>query len=270
MPAQTTLARPVTYAGVGLHSGVRCAVTLYPSEPGTGLRLQAGGVEIPVHPDYLVASERCTALGRGPARVLTVEHLLAALTAMGVDNARIEVVGPEIPGGDGSARRFCEMISRAGVRRLGERRPVRRLPEPIWVSREESLVLALPGTGRRVTVVVDFGDQLVGRQYGTFRVTPERFREELAPARTFVFEKDIDSLRAAGLGAGATTRNVLVIGESRYRSRPRFVDEVVRHKAVDLIGDLALAGGLPEGHVIAVRSGHRLHQEFARRLAALA
>jgi UDP-3-O-[3-hydroxymyristoyl] N-acetylglucosamine deacetylase len=268
MAAQLTLAGPVEIAGVGLHTGEPCAVTLLPCDGPYGIMFLLGAdgeVRVPATVEQVVSSERYTALGTGEHQVRTVEHLLAALTAMGVCHARVRVRGPEIPAMDGSALPFAEAIEQAQTRPLEAPEPP-RLRSPVRVAAEGAHIRAAPAGALRVTCTVEY--PYVGEQTATFEITPQVFKREIAPARTFGFEHEVSALLAGGLAAGASEENAVVVGPAGYSSPLRFEDELVRHKILDLLGDLALVGVPFTAEIVAVRPGHALNAELARALRA--
>lgn len=258
-----TLREAVTVEGVGLHTGRPCRLVLLPrDEPGLVVRGPTGPV--PLSLGTLEADERRTQV----AGVATVEHLLAALYVAGVSAAEVVVEGGEVPAGDGSAQVFWDPVQAVGTRPLRHRRPVLRLAAPVWVRDGERMCAAFPADGLRVTYVVELRDRPA--QALDVVVTPEAFARQLAPARTWGYRDEAAALRAAGLALGATEHNTLVLEAGGYRNAPRFPDEPVRHKVVDLVGDLALLGAEIHAHVVAVRAGHRTHLALARRMAELA
>ncbi|UCH36170.1 MAG: UDP-3-O-[3-hydroxymyristoyl] N-acetylglucosamine deacetylase [Armatimonadota bacterium] len=268
MAARTTLARPITTDGVGLHSGKPCLIELSPARSGEGkVFTLADAPSVTAVASHVVRWERCVALGNSAGSVYTVEHLLSALHGMGVHDVHIKVNGPEIPAMDGSALGFVKLIDEAGLRRNGRLRRY-HLRSAVWVQENGRLLIALPSNEFRISCVVDYSHPHLGRQFASFRVDPETFRNEIAPARTFCFEEDIKELRAAGLAMGGSAKNALVIGNRGYTSPLVFADEVVRHKVLDLIGDTSLVGVPFTAHIVAVRPGHRLNVRLARELAA--
>jgi UDP-3-O-[3-hydroxymyristoyl] N-acetylglucosamine deacetylase len=268
--AQTTLRDSVAVEGVGLHTGERCRLVMHPAPADAGVVLEATGggaaVTIPATAEWAVPADRCTALERDGARVATVEHLLAALCELGVDNARVEVSGPECPALDGSARPYVEAIERAGIRDLDAPRRQALLERHVWAASGDSWLIATPARERRVTVAIEFPG--LGRQVIDLALDGESFRRELAPARTPAFEEEVESLIAHGLGRGGSLDNVVVVTRQGALRDPRFPDEVARHKALDLLGDLSLAGRV-RAHIWAVRPGHGVNLELARKMAAV-
>jgi UDP-3-O-[3-hydroxymyristoyl] N-acetylglucosamine deacetylase len=263
-PRQTTLARSVSKAGIGLHTGRRSSLTLLPAAPDAGIVfICRSGEEIPAVAERVVETRRGTTLGQGEARVMTVEHVLSALCGRGVDNARLEVAGEEIPACDGSAQEWVELIRQAGVTRLDAPRKALKLAEAVWVGEGEAWGVAVPGVKFTLAVGVDFGEAVVGRQTWWGPVTPARYARELAPARTFGFAHEVEALLAAGLAQGGTAENAVVVTPEGYSVPLRFPNEAVRHKAMDAIGDLALCGGRLQAHVTLVRPSHRLVTKLA-------
>jgi UDP-3-O-[3-hydroxymyristoyl] N-acetylglucosamine deacetylase / 3-hydroxyacyl-[acyl-carrier-protein] dehydratase len=261
---QKTLKSPVAFQGKGLHTGEDVHVLVKPAAPDHGYAFCRTDLEgspiVKADISKLTSKARRTSLRDGPAEVCTVEHLLSALFALGVDNALVEMDGEEVPGLDGSARPFVQSVIEAGI---VEQRPAKRsfkLDEPIFVREGDVSLVALPSEEDGLTIDYHL-DQRNGDteaiQSLRFRVTPERFLEEIAPARTFVMKAEVEALKAAGLGKGATTQNTLVMGPNGPEDNElRFEDELARHKVLDLIGDLALGGVDLHAHVIATKSGH--------------
>ncbi len=258
-----TVAGPATRAGVGLHLGEPCTLTFRPAAPGSGVRFRRtdrpGAPEIPALAASAVASERRTVLGEGADAVHTVEHVLAAVCALGIDDLVIEMDGPEPPIADGSAAPFLAALLEAGVAPSGGGAAEwLDLAEPVRVIDGESVYEAFPAGALSLEVTVDFPHPLVGRQSGRYPITPAAFARELAPARTFGFVREVESLRAKGLIRGASTQNAVVLDESGVVDNVlRWPDEFVRHKAMDCVGDLALAGRRVRARVVASRPSHR-------------
>ena len=267
---QSTVARPVSKRGIGLHTGEKCAVALLPAEPNAGVVFVCGGgEEVPATAEYVVGTERGTTLGSGKARVGAVEHLLGALYGMGVDNARVEVRGPEVPACDGSAQEWVDLLRESGQRRLGVGREVGKLREGVWAGDGAAWAVAMPGAGGlSLAVGVEYEGTAVGRQTLWLRLTRGRFMRELAPARTFALTEELETLREAGLARGGGKENAFAVGRGGYSGPLRFADEVVRHKTLDLVGDLALCGWRFEGQVVAVRPSHRVNAALARGVRA--
>lgn len=262
-PKQRTLAREVTLDGVGLHCGEATSLTLLPSDPGTGIRFrrvdEEGAEEIPASLEQVSGTDLGTTLGSGNSRILTVEHALAALAALRIDNVRVEVDGPEVPIRDGSFTDWVDAIDEAGVSEQDAEARVIRLAQPVSVTGNggSQSYVAAPGPGLRVSATIDFAHPTIGRQFGAFSVDQVTFRTELAPARTFGFRADAEKLRARGLALGASLDNTVVLDEDGVMNEGlRFADEFLRHKVGDVVGDLALLGARLEAHVIAERPSH--------------
>ena len=275
---QTTLQDHVTVAGVGVHSGRPATVTLHPAEPNTGIVLLRSGSngqpdrEFNAHFRSVTATEFATVLGdgSGPA-VSTTEHILAALRALGVDNAVIEIDGPEIPIMDGSAAPFVAAIDQAGIVALSASRRYIQVLKPVRVAKGDSYGELRPYLrGFRVETEIEFDHPLIGRQTIATDIEPDLFRHELARARTFGFIRDVEKLWSAGYALGASLENTVVVAENRVLNPEgmRFSDEFVRHKAVDAIGDLALSGAPLIGAYRSVRGGHKLNHAVLTALMA--
>jgi UDP-3-O-[3-hydroxymyristoyl] N-acetylglucosamine deacetylase len=264
-----TVAAPIALTGVGLHSGHSATVRVLAAPAGHGLVFHRvdlpGAPAVPARYDGVTETMLSTALGPDHARVRTVEHLLAALYGMGISDARIEVDGPELPVLDGSAAPYVEGIRHVGVEVLAGRRETIALPELAIADGDKSVSVA-PADTASITYVVDYGHPLAGAQILHLALTPKVFAEAIAPARTFCFARDVEAMQAAGLAKGGSIENAVVILEDAYSSALRFPDELVRHKALDLIGDLALLGANWTGHVTVVKGGHALHNTLARAL----
>ena len=263
-----TLAADVERRGVGLHSGDDATVRLTASEhPGFFLRFKDDPEPIRLSPDQVRDSALCTTLDFGHRRVATVEHLLAALAGCGLSHVEIVVDGQEVPLLDGSALGWVEAIAEAGLEPAATERPaVPQLEQPVVRYRGSSVITATPADRFSLVGIIDFPQAAIGRQQLTLELTPQRFVEEIAPARTFGFREQVDQLRAAGLIKGGGLDNALVCdGDSWVNPPLRFPDEPVRHKLLDLIGDLALVG-FPQAQVLVYRGSHGLHTDLAAAL----
>ena len=266
-----TLAAPVECSGVGLHSGSPCRVRLEPSD-GPGFRLgwldQPGAGLTRLHPEQVCETRLCTALQLDQRRLATVEHLLAALAGVGLSQVAILVEGDEVPLLDGSALAWVEAIAAAGLRALGPREPLQELTAPITLQQGQGFVTALPSAAPWIGAAIEFPQPAIGRQLFSLELTPRRFVEEIAPARTFGFREQVEQLQAAGLIRGGDLSNALVCDGSQWLNPPlRFPQEPVRHKLLDLLGDVALVG-VPRAQIFAFRGSHGLHTALAAALAA--
>ena len=266
---QTTLCGHTTLFGVGVHSGLAATLTIHPADAGTGLRFIRTRIdgcrhrEIPAEMGAVTATEFATVLGdeNGPL-VSTSEHVLAALAGLGVDNALVEIDGPEAPIMDGSAAPFVAAIDRVGLETLNAPRRYVRVLKRVQVALGDAFGEILPNPrGFRIEAEVNFNHALIGKQAFAIDVKPETFRQEVARARTFGFMRDVTTLWNSGYALGASLENTLVVTDDRILNPggTRFADEFVRHKVLDAIGDLALAGGPLLATYRSVRGGHKLN-----------
>jgi UDP-3-O-[3-hydroxymyristoyl] N-acetylglucosamine deacetylase len=270
MNSQRTIRRAVSCAGIGLHSGNKVTLSLKPAPADSGIRFQRsdlGGCEIPATVANLARIHYATSLARDAGSVDTVEHLLAALMSLGIDNINVELNYPEVPIMDGSAAPFVYLIQEAGVKRLQTPRRFMKIVRPVSLSRGEKRIALYPSDHFKITYSISFDHPLLRHQSRTLRVTEESFVEDIAPARTFTLLKEVELLRQKGLALGGSLDNAVVLGETGVLNNAlRFEDEFVRHKILDVIGDLALLGYPVIGHLVAHRGGHALHTAFAAKL----
>ena len=273
MTARRTITRPVTVAGVGLHLGRDCALTFEPASAGSGVRFcrtdLAGRPETHAHVSTAIAAERRTQLGTGDGALHTVEHVLAAVAGLQIDDVVIAMDAAEPPIMDGSAEPFRLALVQAGPRSHGGMADVLRLKEVVRVVDGESVYVAHPAESLELEVLIDFPHPRIGAQQGRYRVTPETFSRELSLARTFGMLSWVEGLRAKGLIQGATTENTIVLDEHDVVGTTlRWPDEFVRHKAMDLVGDLALAGMRVAARITATRPSHRGTVTLVREMLA--
>jgi UDP-3-O-[3-hydroxymyristoyl] N-acetylglucosamine deacetylase len=268
MDAQRTLRRQISCAGIGLHSGSKVTLTLKPAPADTGVvfRRVDLGVEIPATVAHVTGIQYATVLGKEGATVETVEHLLAALTSVGIDNVYVELNQREVPIMDGSSAPFLYLLHEAGVKRLSATRKYLKVLRPVTVSSGDKRVAVYPSDHFKVSYTISFDHPLLRHQSRTARITEQSFAEDLAPARTFGFLKEVEWMRQQGLALGGSLDNAVVIGDTGVLNVLRFEDEFVRHKILDAIGDLTLLGRPLLGHVVAHRAGHALHTSLAARL----
>ena len=271
--AQRTISREASCRGVGLHGGLPVALTLRPAPVNTGtvFRCAVGGQlrEIPARPGSLGDVTNATTLCVGDARVSTVEHLLAAIHTLGIDNVWVDVDGTEIPVMDGSAAPFVDLLGEAGCVDQDADRCILEIVEPVEVVEDGRRARIEPAPGFGIAYTIDFDHPLIGRQeFYVERLDARRFAAELAPARTFGFMDDVERLWKLGLARGGSLDNTVVLDTDRVLNPGglRWPDEFVRHKVLDLIGDLALLGVGIEGRVVVERGGHALHHALARKL----
>ena len=263
-----TLVDEVERCGIGLHSGEQAVVRLTPSDkPGFHIRFMDDPEPIRLAPDQVRDSQLCTTLDLGTRRVSTVEHLLAALAGCGVTHADIVLGGSEVPLLDGSAQGWVDAIAEAGLQAAATPPPCPPpLEEPLLRHRGSSVITVTPAERFRVVGIIDFPQPAIGRQMLALDLSPQVFVEEIAPARTFGFREQVEQLRAAGLIQGGALDNALVCDGDHWVNPPlRFPDEPVRHKLLDLIGDLSLVG-FPKAQVLVYRGSHGLHTDLAAAL----
>jgi UDP-3-O-[3-hydroxymyristoyl] N-acetylglucosamine deacetylase len=269
MAYRRTLRRVVGCTGIGLHGGKPVRLQLKPAAAGHGIRFLRTdvGVLIPASLEHLARLDHATTLSRDGVSIDTVEHLLSALHGLGVDDVLVEVNAPEVPILDGSAAPWVILIHEAGLRPHAAPRQYLKVLRPIEIVRGGKAARLLPADHLRVSYTIGFDHPLLRHQALSLRVTPETFAEQVAPARTFGFLRDVEMLRRSGLALGGSLENAIVIGESGVlNNKLRFEDEFVRHKILDALGDLALLGHPLVGHLEVVRGGHALHAALAQRL----
>lgn len=276
---QHTLNTEFVRSGVGLHTGLAVQVRVLPAPAGRGRYFarvdKPGAPEVVAQVAAVRQTTLSTELANGEAGVRTVEHLLAALAGMDVTNARIEIDGPEVPLLDGSAKAWVDAIAQAGIVAQAESCATSTLEEPLWVRDGDAFVAALPSSERRFTYGIDFALPAIGKQWHSW--SPDEagddtstFAAAIAPARTFGLAHQIEALRDRGLIKGGNLNNALVCGPDGWLNPPlRFLNEPVRHKLLDLVGDLSLLGNFPIAHFLAYKASHHLHIQLARSIAAL-
>jgi len=268
---QQTLAKPASFSGVGLHSGNKVSMTLLPALPNSGIIFRRvdldSRAEIPAQVENVAATDRSTTLSRGNAKVQTVEHVLAALYGFGVTNAVVELDSSEPPVADGSARQFCKMIREAGIEAQAERVEPVQVTEPIEYTHNGTVISAFPHEGFKITCTSsDKGGRFT--QFFSVELTPEMWESEIAQARTFCFYEEIEYLIKNGLIRGGSLENAIVIRDDAVLTAEpmRYREEFVRHKILDIIGDLSLVGVPLRGHIVAVKPGHAANCGLARRI----
>ena len=257
--------------GVGLHHGVPVAIRILPAPVSTGIvfvRTDLDNFPIPASWRHVARVSYATSLMRQGVLISTTEHLLSVLYSMGIDNAYIEIDNLEVPILDGSGKPFVDLLLQAGIRQYRRKRRYLRIRRPISVEERGKRISILPAESFQLTCEIDFPHPLVGRQALELEVTPSRYASELAPARTFGFEYELDQMRSMGLIRGASLENAICFTREGVLNPGglRAADECCRHKALDLIGDLALLGRPLLGHVIAERAGHAMHTALVKRI----
>lgn len=271
MRFETTLQRPVEATGVGLHSGVPVKIRIMPAPPSTGIvfvRTDLDGFHIPASWRHVARVSYATSLMRQGVLISTTEHLLSVFYSMGVDNAYVEIDNLEVPILDGSGAPFVSMVQSAGLKTYRRMRRYLRIRRPVTVEDRGKRISILPAESFRLSCDVFFNHPLVGRQVLELEVTPERYAADVAPARTFGFAHELKQMQDMGLIRGASLENAVCFDTERVLNPEglRFPDECCRHKALDLIGDLALIGRPLLGHVVAERAGHAMHAALVSRI----
>ena len=265
---QRTIRRPVELTGVGLHTGEAVRMELSPAPAGTGIIFRLDGTEIKAASENVGDTSYATTLEKGRVKVRTVEHLLAALAGLQVDNIYVDLSGSEVPIMDGSARAFVDAVLQAGLQTLDTRRKYLKIVKAVTVHDGDKSATLLPSPVARITCRIEFNHPLILDQDISLDFDPDTFDQELADARTFGFLRDIEMLEKAGLAKGASLDNAVVVGEAHILNPGglRYPDEFVRHKALDLMGDLSLAGMPLICHAVVDKSGHQLNQRLVRKL----
>ena len=267
-----TINAPVSITGIGLHSGIYTKVELRPVPAGSGItfvRADLHGLRIPALQASTTALDYATTVGKDDVSVGTVEHLLSAIMACGITDVDIHIDGPEVPIVDGSALPFIHLVDAAGVRELGAEITPLRVHEPIEIVDGEKSIRIVPSNRLTIKYKIDFEHPSIGRQSMQFDFHHDNFLRKIAPARTFGFMRDVEKLRQAGLARGGSVENCIVLDDSGVVNGPlRFKDEFVRHKILDLIGDLALVGRPILGEITASRAGHAMHSALVEKILA--
>ena len=264
---QRTILKPVDFTGIALHTGERVDIRFLPAEVDTGIVFRRTDLpqnpEISAGPDRVISTRRCTSIGKNEEKVVhTIEHIMAALWACAVDNIIIEVSGPEPPVADGSARPYIDLLKETGFRELSVPRQIWSVEKALWVRENEMYIAVFPYDKFKITYTLDYDHPAIGTQFFEFEGDRNYFIEEIASARTFGFKREVEALHKRGLALGGNLDNAVLIGKETTINSLRYPDEFVRHKILDLVGDMYLNGVL-RGHIISVRSGHSLNVELA-------
>lgn len=267
---QTTLGRSISYSGIGLHAAHEVQMTMRPAPADTGVVFVRtdlpGRPSVKAHLENVTNTMRATTLEHGAAKVFTVEHVLSALQGLRVDNCIIEMDSVEPPVADGSSQVFVELIQKAGIQELTAPRQVLKIQQQHLIEDDDKFIAILPYDGFRVTFTSIKHHPLLGVQFFDAEVTPETYIKEISFARTIAFTDELAMLRKLGLGKGGNLENTIVYDETTCLSKLRSPDELVRHKVLDVIGDLSLVGMPIEGHVIAVKSSHKLNSLLTQKI----
>ena len=270
MQCQTTVAAEAAYTGLGLHSGLEVRMVIKPAPADTGVVFVRTDLPGTPHVRAIAANVtstlRATTIEENGVKVFTIEHLLSALHALQIDNCFIEMNAEEPPVGDGSSLIFFDLLQKVGSVPLSSARREIVIDRVYRIDDGERFVMVLPYDGFRVSFTSLNEHPLIGIQYEDFVITPECYGQEIAPARTIAYEAEIDALRRMGLGLGGTMENVIIYNDDGWLNKLRYEDELVRHKILDVIGDLRLTG-IVRGHVVAVKSGHELNTRLAKKIA---
>lgn len=273
MRSQRTIKNSVSVEGIGLHTGLHARVTINPAARDSGITFIRTDkpMVIKAYVGSVIDTAFATTIGHNGVKIRTVEHILAALAGLGIDNATIDVDGPEIPILDGSSTEFISLILRAGIAKQGKKRPYLRVLRPFIFEDGHSKIAVFPHKGSRITYSIHFHHHGIGEQRMSMDINEETFTREIAPARTFGFLKDIEYLRTNGLAKGGSLDNAIILGDNGILNATglRFSDEFVRHKVLDSIGDFSLLGFPIYGHIIASKSGHATNIKFLKKLLSL-
>ena len=271
MESQRTIKRKIAYSGIGLHTGNETTITFIPAPVDTGVKFVRTDLsnkpEIPADITHVVDIARGTTIGRGEVKIHTVEHILASLAGFKIDNLIIELNANEPPVGDGSALPLVKILNESGVELQNEPKRYYNLKEPCWAAENGALLVVLPAPEFKLSFTIDYNHPALGAQFASFNIDEETFTRQIASARTFCFLHEVESLQRRGLIKGGSLENAVVIGEKNILNETlRFPDEFVRHKILDLMGDLFLLGLPLKAHVIAVKSGHALNVKLVRKM----
>jgi UDP-3-O-acyl N-acetylglucosamine deacetylase len=266
---QHTITKETSISGIGLHTGKAVHVKLIPAGVDSGINFVRS--DLPGRPAIKadIRSVSSTIRGTNLGDIHTVEHVLSALYALSVTNLVIELNGPELPSLDGSSKPYCDIIMKAGIASQGPDAGYIEIKEPIFVAEKGKIIIAVPSDRFEIDFMINYPMDFIGTQFRKFEFSGSKYAKEIAPARTYGFMSEIEALKNQGLAMGADPGNAVAIGADGYLTKLRFKDELVRHKILDLIGDLSLIGARIKGRIIGIRSGHDLNIKFARKLALL-
>ena len=277
MIPQQTVSKEIEFSGQALHSGVMATMRILPQPVNTGIVFcrsdLPGKPKIQAKSDNVISTKKSVTLGKDDWKIATIEHLMAVFNVYGIDNVMVEVNNEELPIGDGSGRIFAELILKAGLTIQDLPRKLISIKEPLWVEGtvskgeqpQNAMLLALPSDHLEVSFVFTSDHPVTGNQYYHFQVSRERFLSEIAPARTIAFMKEIEYLRSQGLAMNTDLNIAVIVGDHGYQNELRFPEEIVRHKILDILGDLYLAGPIV-AHLVAFRSGHAIDLEMAKKI----
>jgi UDP-3-O-[3-hydroxymyristoyl] N-acetylglucosamine deacetylase len=265
---QQTISDSISISGNGLHTGKECRLTLNPADIDTGIIFFISNKYIKANVNNVSDTLRGTSLSCGNVEIHTVEHILSALAGMNIDNALIEFTASEIPILDGSALPFVQMIDAAGIESQDAPARICKASSMIWKIKGDKCLSASPSNCYNINVLMSYNHPLLGDQGVNFCIDPNTYRKEIAPARTFCTSQEIDYILSQGLGKGGNKSNVVVAYEDRYSTELRFRDEPVRHKLLDIIGDMSLSGGRIQANIFGLRTGHSINIKLAAEISA--
>ena len=271
MSKQKTISKPVSFSGIGLHTGSLTTVTFKPAPENSGITFFRVDIKdsppIPANIDYVVDVSRGTTIGIGDAKVHTVEHALAAMVGLGIDNLNIELDAEEIPNGDGSSLPVMSTLQKAGIVEQDAEKQYIQVDRPVYYRQGDVTLSILPSDELRVSMTIAYDHVAIGTQYASYTITEDTFAREIAPARTFCFLREVKMLQEKGLIRGGSLESAVVIGDDTIlNDELRFPDEFVRHKILDLIGDMYLLGRPVKGHVVGVKGGHEKNVLFSKQI----
>lgn len=277
MILQQTIAKEIEYTGQTLHSGLMATMRIIPQPVNTGIIFSRadlpGKPKVQAKPANVISTRKSVTVGTDAWGISTIEHLMAVFNVFGIDNVLVEVDKEELPIGDGSGRIYAELILEAGITKQDQPRKMIYIKEPLWVEGSVSngnqprnaMLLALPSDQLEVSFVFTSDHPVTGNQYYHFKVSTEGFLKEIAPARTIAFTKEIEYLRSQGLALSNDLNIAVIVGDDGYQNELRFSEEIVRHKILDILGDLYLAGPIV-AHLVAFRTGHTIDLEMAKKI----
>ncbi len=274
MDKQRSIQKELSISGIGLHTATKVNMTFKPAQIDTGIQFVR--TDLPARPAIAARAEnllsqdrshRRTSVGKDGVEVHTIEHLMAALAGLGIDNLYIQIDNQEVPGFDGSSRAFIEALLKAGIREQEKQRQYYTIKEPVFFEEDNASIMAVPSQEFKVSYTLSYDHPLLKLQFKELSLGQDIFKDEIAPARTFCLEEEAEELRSKGIGSGASYENTLVVGKKGViKNKLRFEDEFVRHKILDLLGDLYVLGQPIKGHIIALKSGHSLNLKLLKKL----
>ncbi|MFH1710414.1 MAG: UDP-3-O-acyl-N-acetylglucosamine deacetylase [bacterium] len=263
---QHTIRKETSISGIGLHTGKKVHVKFSPAKVNSGIVFIR--TDLPGHPGIKadLSNISSTARGTNLAGIHTIEHILSALYALSVTNLEVRLDGPEPPALDGSSKPYCDLVIKAGIADQGSKIKCIKVTNPVFAMEDGKCLIALPSDRFTVSFMINYPIDFIGTQFHKFELNSRKYVSEIAPARTYGFVDEVEALKKRGLAFGATTKNAVAIGKNGWLTKLRFTDELVRHKILDLIGDLSLLQVDIKAHVIGIKSGHDLNIKFAKKL----